>query len=111
MLTLVGLAFVFVQEEKIRVVRLADSIASGSSTEPSVNGCSQSGKESPSPFAEVDWCLVTAATGTWFSDLHSHMIPPFVRDGGFPVIQKNKKAPLFRTTFPTTALLENRPPA
>ena len=33
-------------------------------TEPSVKGCNLSGKEFPPKFAGVDWCLVTATTGT-----------------------------------------------
>ena len=57
-------------------------------TEPSVKGCNLSGKESPPAFAGVDWCLATATTGTWFSDLDSPVIPSVVGDGCFPVFQE-----------------------
>ena len=50
----------------------ADSMAGGSPTELSVNGCDQSGKESPPAVAGVDLCLVTATPlGHGFSDVQS----------------------------------------
>ena len=57
------------------VARLQSLIVCRSSSMPSVNGCNQSGKESPPAFAAVDWCLVDATNGTWFSDVHSFVGP------------------------------------
>ena len=61
----------------------ADSIAGGSSTEPSENRYGQSGNES---VAGVQGSLVTTTTGTWV--FGSTFICDFVSDGYFLVIHE-----------------------
>ena len=63
----------------------ADSIAGGSSTEPSENRYGQSGNES---VAGVQGSLVTTTTGTWV--FGSTFICDFVSDGYFLVIHELK---------------------
>ena len=66
---------VFVQEGKLLVLPLAsslppaDSVAGGPSTGPSVNGCNQSGQDSPPVFAGVDYDVrgLYIATGQYSS--------------------------------------------
>ena len=67
----------------------AASIAGRSSTGPSLNGCNQSGKESPPAVDRVD---LSGHCDHWdnFSDLHSSVIPSLVRNGCFPVFQMYK---------------------
>ena len=51
----------------------ADSIAGGSSTEPSENRYGQSVNESVAAVAGVQGSLVTTTTGTWVLRIYMHM--------------------------------------